>query len=343
MKRTLRYLIILIVVGTSLHTGSTAQQKLAQSGMKWLSVGMDARASGMSGAMTAVDGNSSAMFYNPAGMARLATFTDLTAGRTMWIADINYSYASLAIAPMEGQWGVIGVSVQSVDYGDFIGTIGSPDPANTKQYTETGTFSPTAVQVGLGYANALSERFSIGGAVKYVRQNLGGGYLAVTKTNDVPSDYRSYQLSVLAFDFGVLYNTGFKNLKFGMSIRNFSKEISYIEENFQLPLTFRIGLSMNMLGIFDVDPKDQRFMLSFDAEHSRDFPEQIRIGGEYYFMDLVALRGGYITGADEEGISLGVGASKDYNMDGGLIGADYAYTPFGVFGTVHRFSLHLTF
>lgn len=329
-------------MGVCVYGNSPAQQKLAQSGMKWLSVGMDSRASGMAGAMTAVEGSSAAMFYNPAGMSRQTSVIDLTAGRTMWIADIDYSYASLSVAPWEGSWGVIGVSVQSVDYGDLIGTIGSPDPTNLKQYTETGSFSPKAVMFGLGYANALSERFSIGANIKYVKQDLGSGFLSLTSTYQ-GANSRSYSLDVMAFDFGVLYNTGFKNLRFGMSIRNFSKEISYIQENFQLPLTFRIGLSMNMLGIFDVDPKDQRFLLSMDAEHSRDFPEQVRVGGEYYFMDLVALRAGYITGADEEGMSLGAGAAKEYNMDGGLIGADYAYTPFGVFGTVHRFSLHVTF
>ena len=51
----------------------------------------------------------------------------------------------------------------------------------------------------------------------------------------------------------MIYKTGFKSLNLGMSIRNFSEEIKYIEEGFQLPLTFRIGASIDALDFMDVD------------------------------------------------------------------------------------------
>jgi hypothetical protein len=138
------------------------------------------------------------------------------------------------------------------------------------------------------------------------------------------------------FDFGVLYNTGFESLSFGMSIRNFSEEIRYAQESFQLPLTFRIGVSMNTLDLLNMDPDKHSFLLSIDATHPRDFPEQIGIGAEYIFMKMFALRAGYEFPNDEHGFAAGVGFQKD--IADFRFGLDYAYTPFGVFGDVHRFS-----
>ena len=39
---------------------------------------------------------------------------------------------------------------------------------------------PNAYAVGLGYARALSDKFSVGGNVKYVRQDLGTGATQAT-------------------------------------------------------------------------------------------------------------------------------------------------------------------
>ncbi|HXG00505.1 MAG TPA: PorV/PorQ family protein [Bacteroidota bacterium] len=342
LLRRLRFWAATVMLLGVLASPATAQQKLAQAGMKWLTVGTDARASGMAGALTAIDGYSSAMFYNPAGMARLESPANVCFGTTLWIADINHSYASVAFRPADGKWGVFGISVQGVDYGDLIGTIGTSNPNYPGGYIETGTFSPSAWMIGIGYANAISEKFSVGGNVKYAKQSLGGGYTAVTSGGDATA-FKNYAIDVLAFDLGVLYRTGFRSLTFGMSVRNFSREIRYIEENFQLPLTFRIGLSMNLMDLLEVDKDQHSFLFSVDAEHPRDYPEHIRVGGEYRLFKLFALRGGFVSGATEEGISVGVGVLKEYTDAGDMLGADYAYTPFGVFGGVHRFSFQISF
>lgn len=341
--RTVLFGAVAAVVATLVTPAAVvAQQKLAQAGMKWLTVGTDARASGMAGAMTALEGYSSAMFYNPAGMARIESGANVCFGTTLWIAEINHSYASLAIRPGKGEWGVFGISIQGVDYGDLIGTIGTSNPAYPGGYIETGKFNPTAWMFGVGYAKALSEKFSVGGNVKYAKQNLGGGYTALASTGEATA-FKNYSIDVFAFDLGVLYHTGFKSLTFGMSVRNFSREIRYIQENFQLPLSFRIGLAMNLMDFFDVKRDEQAFLFTIDAEHPRDFPELVRVGGEYTLFKLVALRAGFVSGSTEEGVSLGVGAVKEYNDEGNMLGVDYAYTPFGVFGAVHRFSFQISF
>ncbi len=327
------------VVGLSLLLCSVTfgQQKLAQTGMKFLSVGADARAAALAGAVTATEGLASSMFYNPAGMGTMNVTADLTAGRTLWIADINYNVAAVAFRPGDGDWGVFGLSALTVDYGDLLETI----PDNSGQgFTDLGTFKPTAYAIGLGYARALNEKFSVGTNIKYVRQWLGNPF----KTVDGVVQRSDFASKLFAFDLGVLYRTGYKSLAFGMSIRNFSTETKYEKENFQLPLTFRLGVAMNMLDLFDIKKEDQSFILSIDAEHPRDYQEQVHVGAEYTFLQLFALRAGYVSGTVEEGISLGVGAMRIYDDESnGSVGADYAYTPFGIFSSVHRFSFRFSF
>ena len=234
--------------------------------MKFLSIGTDARAVGMAEAMTSLEGNAEAMFYNPASMASVTGFSSLMLGQTQWIADIKHYYGGIAFSPSGGEWGVIGVMVQSVDYGVFEGTIRAN---NEKGYLDESDvpgldFEPNALMVGLGYARSLSEKFSIGGNVKYVRQSLGD---AVSTTN---MDKVSNTTNVWAFDFGILYRTGFKSLNFGMTVRNFAREVRYVNEGFQLPLTFKIGLSMTVLDFTELDRDMHSFLLSVDAIHPRD-------------------------------------------------------------------------
>lgn len=321
----------LLVLAASAGLGQ--QQKLAQTGLKFLSISTDARASAMGEAAATATGSSVAMFFNPAGMARLQNTLDVSLGRVQWIADINYVYGSLAFNPSDGKYGVFGVNALSVDYGDFLGTIRAD---NELGYLDTGAFSPTAFAVGLGYAKALSDKFSVGGDVRYVKQDLQSNIIGFNQDgSEITTDNR---VNVFAFDFGILYRTGFKSLDFGMSLRNFSEEIEYVEESFQLPLTFEIGVSMNAIDLLARENSPHDFIVSVDAVHPRDFAEQLNIGGEYVFMDMFALRAGYSFPNDEHHFSAGAGFRK-----ASLFSLDYAYTPFGILNEVHRFSVQFGF
>ena len=145
------------------------------------------------------------------------------------------------------------------------------------------------------------------------------------------------KLSPFVFDFGTQFRTGIKSLVFGMSVRNFSGEVEYAKEGFQAPLVFTLGISMNVLDIIDEDPLDHALNVSIDASHYRDHPEQLKIGFEYRIMDLLSLRGGYITNNNESGMSYGVGVSKFG------FAFDYCYTPFGVFNKVQRMTARFLF
>ncbi|MDZ7331795.1 MAG: PorV/PorQ family protein [candidate division KSB1 bacterium] len=317
-------------------------QKLAQTGMKFLNVTTDARISGMADAVTAVEGYSTAMFLNPSAMAEMPHFADISFGKVDWIADIKYFYGSAAFSPWSGRYGVIGFTILSVDYGDMIGTIRDDNAANELGYVETGSFSPTALAFGIGYSKALSSKFSVGGNVKYVFQNMGSSIVGlVGAASDANYTRKSYSASVAAFDFGVLYKTGFRSLNIGMCIRNFSKEVRYEDESFQLPLIFRIGAAMDLLDIYPFMSKEYSSLLfSVDATHPRDYPEQINVGLEYLVFKTFSIRAGYSAPNDEYGFTTGIGfqqALKNYRL-----AVDYAYTPFGAFNAVHRLSAHFS-
>ncbi len=302
---------------------ANAQVKLAQSGFQFLSVNQSARATAMGGAFTTMDGSPNVLFYNPAGTARMDKTYGVAVNYFNWIADIKHISAAVTYSPNGGEYGTFGFSVQSVDYGKLEGTQVWP---NAQGYVETGDFYPRAIAVGVSYARALTNKFVVGGQIKLVGQEMGSSALpsGVTKKNVA---------NALAVDFGTIYDTGFRSLKFGMSVRNFSQEIKYEEEGFQLPLTFQIGISMNVLDFMNIQSKMHRVMLSIDAAHPRAFKEYINFGTEYWFMNSFALRFGYITGHQEYNYSLGVGIQKfGFNIN-------YAFQPFGVFGAINQFSI----
>jgi hypothetical protein len=335
--RRITYLVPILILSVCLVAGpAAAQQKLAQTGMKFLSVGLDARAAALGDAFTALDGGSASLFYNPAGIARQEQVGAIGLGQLQWIADIKHNFGSFTVSPAKGEYGVFGVMVQQVDYGTLYRTVRAP---NDKGYVDLGSFSPGGLMLGFAYARALSDKFSIGGAVKWVQQDLGP---LVEGSLDSYGDRKneSNVTSLFAFDFGVLYRTGFRSLQFGMAVRNFSKEGMYLEEGFQLPLNFRIGVSMNVLDFMALAPEKHRFIVAVDAEHPRDYPERLRMGGEYVFMDVLSLRAGFVSLAEEEKFSYGLGLKKDVGNEMSL-GVDYSYTPEGVFGKVHRITVQL--
>jgi hypothetical protein len=158
----------------------------------------------------------------------------------------------------------------------------------------------------------------------------------------VVSEWAENQASTVAFDFGVLYETVIPSLNFAVAVRNFSREVRYAEESFELPLTLRIGVAADVLELYPIGrPGMHSFVVGLEAENPRDYNEQLRIGGEYTFLNTLSLRAGYVFPTDEEGINLGFGLRQEFS--GLRFGADYAYTSFGVFSDVHRIAVRLSF
>jgi hypothetical protein len=318
-------------------------QKLAQTGMKFLSVSNDPRAAALGNSVFSIEGLTSALFYNPAAMSRQNNFANVFAGNTQWIAGIEHNHATLTLSPMGGRHGVFGFTMQQVSYGDIQGTVRSD---NDQGFIDTRLYSPTAYAFGVGYARAITDRFSVGGHVKYAHQNLGASAMGVGEGDVI--DFQDNSVGTMAYDFGVLYHTGFRSLALAMAVRNFSQEIRFEEESFQLPLNFHMGISMDVIDLTNADPSVHSLLVAIDANRPRDYSEMITFGAEYSFLETFMLRAGYaflvegdVRGNDQQGASVGAGVRQTVGGIG--FGADYAYTQFGIFSDVHRVAIHLSF
>lgn len=330
MKRnTTFYIMILATLGLCSFAHAAKYKKLAQTGFQFLSVETDARATGMAGAMTTIGMGSSSLFFNPACMAIMTNRFDASLSQNNWIVDIKYNSFSMALNPFQGQYGVIGVSLISVDYGEMQGTMFW---GNDKGYIDTEIFHPSAFMVGIGYSKSLSSQFFIGGQVKYTGQQLGS---CVVEIEDSLAK-RKYKAFATAFDFGTLFKTGWKSLAFGMSVRNFSNEIKYEDEGFQLPLTFSMGISMDLIDLLPQYGKTNKILFAIDAVHPRSYPEYINLGIEYGMKEMLFVRYGFMSNRGERASNFGIGI-KLFNL-----AIDYSYTPFGILNEVQSFTLRFT-
>ncbi len=343
MKRLAFVLVSVLFTLSFFAPAGYGQQKLAQTGFDFLGVGTDARATGMGEAFTTIQGSSTALFYNPAGLAGISNFVDFSTNQLKWIADIKYLSGAIAFAPYEGKYGVVGVSLMNVNYGEFKFTRVAQ---NEQGYEDIDGYPmPKAYVVGIGYGKELSNQFSVGGQAKYAYQSLGKSlvpiYKQVTTGGQVKTDttyeLRDYNVGTIAFDFGTIYKTGLKSLAFGVSINNFSREIRYERESFQLPLSFKIGISMNLMDLVPDISENHSLFFSVDAVHPRSFAEYLNIGGEYVFSKTVALRAGYITHHTEYGLTAGIGVQKFG------IAVDYSFMPHKIFNDIQRFSVKFSF
>lgn len=333
MKKLVGFLLILaLILITPLQ--SFAVKKLGQTGLDFFDVCVGARPAAMAEAYTVISDDANAIFHNPAGIAQMeAKKFDLTVSRTQWFADISYNAVGLAING--GIWGNFGLSlIPAPDYGDIFGTVVSD---NAQGYEETGPVDVSAFAMGLAYGRKLTDKFMIGGHVKYAYQHLGSNPMLDPEPD--PGEDSIYiqvnEVSTMAYDFGTIFYPGFKSLRFGMSVRNFSGAVNYEVYNFQLPLTFKIGIGMDVLDLFGEHP-GQSFLLAIDAVHPRDYTQRLLIGGEYS-IGVLKLRAGYKFNYAEEGLCAGCGIHTNG------IKLDYAYSAFGAFDMVNRVTVGVLF
>jgi hypothetical protein len=313
-----------------------AQTKLtSQSTMNFLSIGIGARSSALGYSFITNTDDISSIFWNPAGIARLSgtrAFVDVNE----WISDIKqFSFAG---SQNFGDYGVLGLSFTTMDYGDIPGTAIELSAVSSGgfEYIETGPVKVQNYALGITYAQAISNEFSVGGQVKYAHAGLGSNTILQgggesTINND---------LSTLAFDLGSTYNTGFHDLTFSMALRNFSREVRYpyMSQGYYLPLVFTLGFSIDVVNLVDPGNARHSLQISVNGEHPTDFLEKASIGAEYSFDRQYFLRAGYMINYSVERVAFGLGARIPFSGSETLQ-FDYAYSLMKYFDGVHRFSI----
>lgn len=319
-------------VGSLGESGANIKQS-GQSTMTFLQIGVSPKAAAMGDAYTAMSKGVQSVFFNPAGLIEMNSQYEAFVSSTQWLADIKYLAG--AIGYNAGDYGCFALSFIIVDYGTIKGTALVPRESTGANYILTGDVPNVgAYSFGLTYVKAINTKFSIGGTIKYVGQQLG-------QLND-NGNISDNDGNKFAFDMGIKYFPGIESLRLGMSIRNFSTFLQYQDFSSPLPLAFAVGLGMNLMDLINKDlSKDHALVLSSEFIHPNDYTDRVHTGLEYTFMNIVSLRGGYETNHDVLSWSSGIGLST--SLSGLDVEVDYSYSNAKYFDGVNRFSLNVGF
>jgi len=319
-----------VVLFLSLALSAQGQEfaKVGTMGAQFLKIGLDARSVAMASATMATSDDAGAIFGNPAGLVNVKK-SSFIASYAPWFVDINLYGAGLV--HNFGSFGVLGVHFIYLDSGKMDVTT-----VDDQQGTSGETFSVSDFALGFSYARRLTDKFSIGGNMRWIHEDLW-----VSST------------SVFGVDVGLLYDTGFKTLRMGMSIKNFGSKFSLPDTyqdydngvpladeseylKYDLPIEFAFGMAMEPYKSFS-----QRLTIALDGVHPSDNYERLQLGAEYAYMEAAFLRVGYIFRHDTAGLNAGAGISAP--MSGYRLGIDYAFSNYTILDNVHRFSLRFTF
>jgi len=319
-----------------LLTSGFAQDKVGTTAAQFLTISGGARPTAMGGAYVAVAEGPSAQFWNPAGIA-LSLQNEVEFSMADWFLDTKLVHTSVVI-PIGRQ--VIGINMKQLDYGDeMVTTI--QDPEGTGEF-----WSAKERSLGVTYAAKLTDRFALGGNVKFINQDI-------------------YHVSAkgMALDIGLLYRSQFKNLRIGMSISNFGTDMQLSGEDLMqpvdidpsnegnndnisanlntdqwpLPLTYCVGVAVDIM-----DTEMIRWTIATDALHPNNNNSYLRVGTEIKIANILYLRTGHSAigkNHAEESLSYGVGFR--YTLGGMKFGYDYSYTPFGKLGNIPRNSIYI--
>ena len=330
------FFLILCVLLMAASAFAQGFGKVGSSGVHALKLGVGAKAAAMGESFVAVADDASALYWNPSGIARLEGIS-LLGSYIEWPAEIAFS--TLGATLNLGAMGSVGVCFSTLTTGYMnVRTVFHPEGTGE-------VFTASDMIVGLTYARNLTDRFSFGGTVKMVREDL-----------------EEYSDTRIAFDIGTLYDIGFNGLRLGMAILNFGPSLEYEvdedqdgemnedptdqldndedglidedgpESDVPLPMAFRVGLS-----ITPYDDGVSRLVTCLEAVHPNDNLENLDFGAEYSVWDMVFLRGGYRFNTDIAGWTAGVGFKL------ASLTIDYAYSNLEYLSQAQRVSVSLTF
>jgi hypothetical protein len=326
--RKIIYTIIMVSAMTSVFAGNPDRQ--GQAGASQLLVNPWARSAGLHAMTVATATGVEAMHINPAAAGRISG-TEIAASQTKYLSGADISVMSFGFCRKVGKSGALTVGLMSVNVGNL-------EEAKEELGGTTGaTFSPSIVNIGIGYAHAFGERISVGAMFHGVSESI--------------AQVNAFGFSI---DAGVQYKAN--RFKFGIALRNiggpakfsgqglsyptpnkdgiytFTSTVENRSQKFELPSTLSIG------GAYEIPLGAKNSVSVIGQFTSNSFSRDFVGGGlEVKLLNYFTLRGGYryevgITSSSTDksaitglcgGFSAQVPLRKD-NKDNNL-GIDYSY------------------
>lgn len=300
----------------ALAAGGFDSASAGTSTSQFLKVASGARGAALGEAYAALADDAFALDWNPAGLINVKT-NSMVFMHSPYLAGTYADY--VAYAETAGEVGAWGVSFKYMNFGKIERTDSSG--------LDMGDFNPydTAVNVGFacyitGFNKDPEERFVLGATGKFVRSQI------LSADNTVSAD--------IGLNLPYMFDN---NFRMSLVAQNVMGTLRYDKEEAPLPLTLRLGsvtkladymtLTTDIIAVNDGLP-----FLAMGAEGRIGFGES---------TDLF-LRAGFNTRAVSD-----LGGTRNFALGSGVrLGnyqVDYAFSPFGDLGTVHRISASIVF
>lgn len=338
-RKTFSFKVLFITAAAILFlsvTGYAQNNNAGTSAANFLKIGVGARPMAMGDAAIATVSSPEAMYWNVAALARMSNSFGATISTMDWLVDTRNSYIAAALNLQE--IGIVGVDFTYLNYGKI---------EETTVYNQHGTgryYSADDMEIGLGYARNLTDRFAFGFKVKYISENIA----------DANAD-------AFGFDVGALFRTTFfnNNLRLAAAISNFGTTMQFTGSNlnvtysvpdnpsnkeipatlstikWDIPLLFRFGISN-----YFINSNDWSLLVAYDILDSRDFIARHNVGMEVGFEHLIYIRGGYKFNYSEASYTAGIGLDFSKILNKNLT-LDYSYIDYGVFNGLNQFTLNV--
>jgi len=294
MSRVIAVLLVICFVITGLEGGSKRRRGTA--GAQELVIPVGARNIAMSGSFLAGLNGIEAAAWNPAGVAGMEGNGQAMFSNTAWLAGINVNYA--AVASNLGGKNYLGMTFRQVDFGDIMVT-------TTEMPDGTGEiYSPTYITLGFLFSRRMTDRILFGADVKLIHEGI-----------------MRESASGFVLDAGVQYVTGPSGIRIGAALKNLGLNMWFngpdLEElhrpagsepgsnaeprrvhsqDFEMPTSLEMGIAYGPVDLGGVSTLD--VAASF-LNNNFSFDEY-RFGGEFSFMRVLFLRGGFTYGFDPE-------------------------------------------
>ncbi len=308
-----KYLILVLTVTTfyfllfaSWLYATSISNKSGTTGYSFLKIAQGARAVAMGECYVALADDVDAVYFNPAGLAKLSS-REISTNYTLWFEDINKSYIGYVHPPF--RFGTLGLAV------NYVGVPFEKRMVEGDFKYEKVTLSNFAISVAWG--KKMTEKINIGATMKVLSENLHA------KSN-----------TGLAVDFGGIYKVS-ETLDTGLSLQNIGTDMDSDNKD-PLPVNVRLGVSKKLI--------DEKLIVLSDLYTGiADGTMSLGVGGEYKLGEIFCPRLGYkfrinntnLTGL--AGLTAGFGIKyKKYHLD-------YAFAPFGDLGNSHRISFGAKF
>jgi len=267
-------------------------------------LGVGARAAGMGEAFTSVADDSSAVYWNPAGLGLLNNI-EISVTYDKWFMDTFYQHMTAGF-PLS--IGTIGIDTFYMNYGKFESIDDSGVSLNKEIY-------PYNFGGSIAYGIKLNKSFLLGVSSKFIYQTI--------------DDNTNFGF---AFDTGGIFRIN--NFSIGFNIQNLG-----VEKSYNLPIKFNLGGSFNLL-----DLNNNLLILAIKGSLILNADFILNLGAEYVFMRDFSLRVGYKIRLDEaneieelNGIGFGLGYGTSFMK------IDYAIVFHGELGQIHKIALTFKF